>query len=66
MCPSLPNGVNGTIVMGSCSGETGNGGSVTVAWQVLDKFGDMYNWGSDDAQQLGGEGDRYIPVKRSQ
>lgn len=66
MCPALPNGVNGTIVQGSCSGETGNGASVTVAWQVLDKFGDMYNWGNDSSQQMGGEGNRYVPVRRTQ
>ena len=66
MCPSLPNGVNGSIVMGSCSGQTGFGNSLTPAWQVLDKYGDMYNWGYDSSQQLGGEGNRYIPVKRTQ
>jgi alpha-tubulin suppressor-like RCC1 family protein len=66
MCPALPNGVNGTIVMGSCSGVTGFSSSHTPAWQVLDKYGDMYNWGYDSSQQLGGEGNRYIPVKRTQ
>ena len=66
MCPSLPNGVNGTIVQGSCSGKMGFSSSTTVAWQVLDKYGDMYNWGADSSEQLGGEGNRYIPVKRTQ
>ena len=66
MCPSLPNGVNGTIVMGSCSGYTGFSTGHIPAWQVLDKYGDMYNWGYDSSQQLGGEGNRYIPVKRTQ
>ena len=66
MCPALPNGVNGTIVQGSCSGMMGFGATTTVAWQVLDKYGDMYNWGYDSSQQLGGEGNRYIPVKRTQ
>ena len=66
MCPALPNGVNGTIVQGSCSGVTGHSSTVSVGWQVLDKYGDMYHWGSDSSSQLGGEGDRYIPVKRTQ
>tara|TARA_R110002012_G_C11463022_1_gene593045 strand:+ start:131 stop:796 length:666 start_codon:yes stop_codon:yes gene_type:complete len=66
MCPALPNGVNGTIVMGSCSGRMGHSSTTNVAWQVLDKYGDMYNWGYDSSQQLGGEGNRYIPVKRTQ
>tara|TARA_R110002111_G_scaffold176583_1_gene242172 strand:- start:64 stop:537 length:474 start_codon:yes stop_codon:yes gene_type:complete len=64
--PALPNGVNGTLIMGSCSGNTGNGDGITVAWQVLDKYGDMYNWGFDSNQQLGGEGNRNVPVKRTQ
>jgi len=66
MCPALPNGVNGTIVQGSCSGKMGFSSGTTVAWQVLDKYGDMYNWGNDSSQHLGGEGNRYIPVKRTQ
>jgi len=64
--PQLPNGVNGTIIMGSVSGYTGHGTGHSAAWQVLDQYGDMYQWGYDISQQIGGEGNRNIPIKRIQ
>jgi len=64
--PQLPNGVNGTIIMGSVSGYTGHSTGYNAAWQVLDQYGDMYQWGYDTSQQIGGEGNRNIPIKRIQ
>ena len=66
ICPQLPNGVNGTITMGSVSGYTGIATGYNAAWQVLDQYGDMYQWGYDTPQQIGGEGNRPIPIKRIQ
>ena len=64
--PQLPNGVNGTIIRGSVSGYTGHSTGYNAAWQVLDQYGDMYQWGYDTSQQIGGEGNRNIPIKRIQ
>ena len=64
--PQLPNGVNGTIIMGSVSGYTGHSTSYSAAFEVLDQYGDMYQWGYDTSQKIGGEGNRNIPIKRIQ
>ena len=64
--PQLPNGVNGTIIMGSVSGYTGHSTGYSAAFEVLDQYGDMYQWGYDASQKVGGEGNRNIPIKRIQ
>ena len=64
--PVFPQGVNGTFIQAMCNGNTGQGSGYNPSYFALDDKGDVYNWGYDSSQVLGGEGNRNIPVKRIQ
>ena len=64
--PVFPQGVNGTFIQAMCNGNTGQGSGYNPTYYALDDKGDVYNWGYDSSQVLGGEGNRNIPVKRTQ
>ena len=64
--PVFPQGVNGTFIQAMACGNTGQSSGYTPTYFALDDKGDVYNWGYDNSQVLGGEGNRNIPVKRTQ